>query len=143
MFTLTLPWPPSLNHYWRTVMVRQKNSALLAKQGFRTNRTQVILGVAGKNYRQEAVVLARRAMWDQRIGNDFPFKGDVSVRVVVYPPDQRTRDLDNLPKAMFDAMTYALVWTDDNQVARYSVERAETARPGRVVLEIDGMPPKA
>ncbi len=39
---------------------------------------------------------------------------------MLYPPDQRSRDIDNYNKALFDALTG--VWEDDSQVKRMLVE---------------------
>jgi crossover junction endodeoxyribonuclease RusA len=36
----------------------------------------------------------------------------------LYPPDKRTRDIDNYSKALFDALTHANFWIDDSQIKK-------------------------
>ena len=92
--TLVLPFPPSTNHYWR-------------RCGSRT-----IISTAGKQFRVDVV----RAVIEQ-FGEAVPFVGPVRCTVDLYQPDRRRRDLDNYDgKALFDALTKALVWEDDSQV---------------------------
>ncbi|MCV5079210.1 RusA family crossover junction endodeoxyribonuclease, partial [Escherichia coli] len=47
-----------------------------------------------------------------------PTSAPASVEIVLFPPDNRIRDLDNYNKALFDALTHAGVWEDDSQVKR-------------------------
>ncbi|EOC3440315.1 RusA family crossover junction endodeoxyribonuclease, partial [Escherichia coli] len=51
-----------------------------------------------------------------------PTSAPASVEIVLFPPDNRIRDLDNYNKALFDALTHAGVWEDDSQVKRMLVE---------------------
>ncbi len=114
MITLTLPWPPSVNHYYRRV----GNATLISKEG-RRYRTRV----AGE------VLLAG----SPRV------EGRLAVRLAAYPPDRRRRDLDNVQKALLDALQHAGVYGDDSQIDRITVERAEVRDGGRVVVEISEM----
>ncbi len=45
-------------------------------------------------------------------------EGDLTVEMHLYPPDNRTRDIDNYSKALFDALTQANFWIDDSQVKK-------------------------
>jgi crossover junction endodeoxyribonuclease RusA len=38
----------------------------------------------------------------------------VDNHVILYPPPRAMRDLVNFQKALFDSLTHAEVWTDDN-----------------------------
>ena len=108
---LMLPWPPTVNHYW----------------GRRGKRT--FLSKRGRAYREAvawAVVAAKRPHFD----------GACEVKVVAYPPDRRRRDLDNILKSLFDALEHARVFEDDSQVAKYSIERADVVKGGRVDVAI-------
>ena len=58
----------------------------------------------------------------------------VAVLMVFSPPDRRERDLDNLSKATFDALTKAGVWADDRQVKFRIDTFADVARPGELEL---------
>lgn len=52
-----------------------------------------------------------------------PLTGLLSVRIEVPVPDNRKRDTDNLPKAIFDSLTKAGFWVDDSQVEEHAVMR--------------------
>jgi crossover junction endodeoxyribonuclease RusA len=106
---LSLPFPPSVNTYWRSVNGRM----LISKNG--------------RRYRDEVVLIARggRVMLDR-----------LSVRIIVHPPDQRQRDLDNLPKSILDALEHAGVYADDSQIDELYIKRAEVIRGGKVVVTV-------
>jgi len=91
---IKLPFPPSVNHYYRKV----GNKMLISK--------------AGRAYKAEV-----RACYLEQIGLKKPIEGKVSIQVHLHPGDNRRRDLDNFAgKALYDALTYAGVWIDDSQV---------------------------
>lgn len=54
-------------------------------------------------------------------------------------PDRRRRDLDNMPKALFDGLTHAGVWTDDSQIDDLRIVRSWAAG-GCVVVRIEALP---
>ncbi len=56
--------------------------------------------------------------------------------LVLCPPDNRSRDLDNYLKAIFDSLTHAGVWEDDSQVKKMAVEWGGTVKPGRAIITI-------
>ncbi|MCP6623570.1 RusA family crossover junction endodeoxyribonuclease, partial [Klebsiella pneumoniae] len=58
------------------------------------------------------------------------------VHIVLYPPDQRRRDIDNYNKALFDALTLTGVWEDDSQVKRMLVEWGNIVKKGKVEITI-------
>jgi len=89
--TITLPWPPSVNHYWKP----------------RGNGKGMYISEQGKRFRDEvgvAVVLAGKPTFDS----------PVAISIVTRKPDKRRRDLDNIVKATFDALTHAGVIADDD-----------------------------
>lgn len=114
---ITLPWPPSVNHYWRHV-------------GHRT-----LLSKKGREYRK-AVAINVLLVTNALEGCREPLVGDVEVSIVAHPPDKRRRDLDNLPKAILDALEHAGVFEDDNQVARLVIERGAMWPGGEVRVTI-------
>lgn len=115
---LSLPYPPSVNHLWRHVVIKGTVRTLLSKEG--------------RKYR-----LAARGGFTGE-----PFTGRLAVRVIVCPPDRRRRDLDNTCKACLDALSpergkvsgFQGVWLDDSQIDILIVERGPVHRGGGYVL---------
>lgn len=108
---LTLPFPPSVNGYWRNY------------------KGHTTLSLDGKAYR--AAVLSVLA--------GVPSFGDARLRVEVllFPPSVRRLDVDNFPKGIFDSLTHAKVWDDDSQIDVLNIRRCEVRKPGRAVVIID------
>ncbi|HAW4327604.1 TPA: RusA family crossover junction endodeoxyribonuclease [Escherichia coli] len=48
----------------------------------------------------------------------------------------RKRDLDNLPKAVFDALTSAGFWLDDGQIDDMRIKRYQAIKGGMLVLVV-------
>ncbi|HBA3116253.1 TPA: RusA family crossover junction endodeoxyribonuclease [Escherichia coli] len=65
-----------------------------------------------------------------------PTSAPASVEIVLFPPDNRIRDLDNYNKALFDVLTHAGVWEDDSQVKRMLVEWGPVIPEGKVEITI-------
>lgn len=61
----------------------------------------------------------------------------VKIRIECHMPDRR--DLDNLQKAAFDALTKAGFWLDDAQVVDYRVVKMPVTKGGRLELIITEM----
>ena len=97
---ITLPWPPSVNRYWRSVNGR------------------VLIAAAGRKYRTdvELVMLLR--------GRHGVGSLPVNVSIDAFYPDRRRRDIDNILKAPLDALTHAGMWDDDSQVEALSIRKA-------------------
>jgi crossover junction endodeoxyribonuclease RusA len=106
---IELPFPPSVNHYWRRVGPRT-----LISRGGRRFRDAV------------AGVLAAQGV--------APLLGRLSVQVIACPPDRRKRDLDNLPKALLDALQHGGAYLDDSQIDRLEVERGSVVPGGKVIV---------
>lgn len=105
----TLPWPPSVNHYWAT------------------NGHGRYLSPRARAWQKEAWAVLR-SEWPHR-----PYRGQVAVTLVATPPDRRRRDLDNILKAVLDALVHAGVIADDAQVAELHAVRRYGERPGVAV----------
>ena len=112
---LELPWPPSVNRYYRHFAGR------------------TLLSRAGHEYRKH--VLAKLA------SKDHPcFAGAVTLAAEFYPPDSRKRDLDNLLKATLDALQHAGLFEDDGQIEHLDIRRKEPHRPdGLVTVKVTGL----
>lgn len=115
----TLPYPPSVNHIWRHVVIR--------------GVVRTLLSAEGRKYR----VAAREGITGE------PLTGRLAVRVIVYPPDRRKRDLDNVLKSL-DALSQEInkktgkvvfpgVWLDDSQIDILHVVRGPVHREGGYV----------
>ena len=111
---LILPFPPSVNGYWRSVNKR------------------TLISERGRKYRTDAVY----AVYKQLRRRPQPITHNIAVHVVLYPPNRAKRDLDNFQKALFDAMTHAGVWGDDSQIKRMLVEWGAVTCHGKVELFI-------
>ena len=100
--TLTLPWPPSVNKYWRTFQGR------------------MIISAEGRSYRKavaDQVMIQRGAKH---------YEGKLRVVIEAWRPDNRRRDLDNLLKATLDALTHAGVWADDGLIVDLRIYWADS-----------------
>jgi len=115
MLTVALPYPPSVNHYWRRV-------------GPRT-----VISRQGRAYRREVAAAVERI---DRVAEQMPLTGPLSVEVSLYPPDRRRRDLDNVLKALLDALQHAGVYLDDSLIEHLSVEKRDVVDGGKAVVVI-------
>lgn len=118
MKPLVLPWPPSVNSYWRSIVIGGSPRVLISR--------------AGRQYRVDvqAAVL-------ERFGLLRPTRARLLVAIGAHPPDRRSRDLDNLCKGILDSLTHARVWEDDSQIDGLLIVRREVAAPGRVEVRIE------
>lgn len=112
--TFILPFPPSVNTYWRHV-------------GKKT-----LISENGRKFRANAIA----AVYEQLRKRPMAITGDVSVIVKMYPPTNHRRDIDNYLKAPFDALTHANVWKDDEQVKRVDMQWCEVVNGGRFEITI-------
>jgi crossover junction endodeoxyribonuclease RusA len=113
----TLPWPPSVNHYW----ARNRNGS-------------VRIGRKGRDYRDSVERLFLLAE-----SRPATLRGRVGILVDAYPPNRIRRDIDNLGKAILDTLTYVGLWLDDEQVDDLHIRRkqVEHGRLDCTVWEID------
>ena len=109
---IILPYPPSINKYY----VKTRNG--------------IFIGKAGKEYRE---AVAESVMQQGLALNlDVP----LLVEIKVFVPDRRKRDLDNVCKALLDALTHANVWIDDSMINQLFIYRGEIVNGGSIVVEI-------
>ena len=111
MIELELPFPPSVNHYYRRVGPR----TLISREG-RRFREQVCALLAAAGVR--------------------PLTGPIRVEIEVYPPDRRRRDIDNVQKALFDALEHGGAYRDDSQIVKLAIEKRECTSVGRTIVRI-------
>lgn len=65
-------------------------------------------------------------------GRKQAFSGRVGVKVLVWMPDRRIRDMDNLLKGVLDSISAAGVIVDDCQVDEIQMRREGVHRGGKV-----------
>ena len=109
---LCLPYPPSVNHYWK-----------------HTKSGRHYITAAGREFKATAVQAAAKFE---------PFAGAVEVRLEIYFPDKRRRDLDNLCKGIFDSLSASGLILDDDchTVRKYSIENKGIKKGGQCVVKI-------
>lgn len=105
-YAIRLPWPPSINHYWRTRV--------------NGNRAMQYISAEGKRFRSEVAATAE----PRRMA------GRLSVSVELTMPDRRRRDIDNVLKCVLDALEHAEVFLNDSQIDRLHVFRLHVEPPG-------------
>lgn len=116
---LTLPFPPSVNGYWRAPNKGALKGRHLVSEG-------------GRKFRKAAFASVVTQL--NRIPK--PITADLSVNVVLYPPNRARRDLDNYLKALFDALTNAKVWADDSQIKHMEISWGPVIAKGSAVITI-------
>jgi crossover junction endodeoxyribonuclease RusA len=110
--TLMLPWPPSVNHYYRKVGRR------------------MLISRRGRLYRQAVCAIVRE------IGIT-PFDCELKLTIDAYPPDKRRRDGDNLLKAIFDSLQHGGLYKDDSQIKDFAFYTREVDRPyGKIIVRL-------
>jgi len=118
--TLQLPFPPSVNTYWRHVSLKGRGMA-------------TIISERGRKYRKEVMdFMAMRP--------PHRLNSRLEVHIKLTMPDRRRRDLDNYFKALLDALTHSGVWLDDEQIDILQVSRLEIESPGCARVEIYELP---
>ena len=110
MLTLKLPWPPSVNTYWRHIVIK--------------GQARVLLSVDGRKYQANSYAAVR-----EQIGMPVALTGRLRVSILVHPPDRRQRDLDNMSKAILDGLAHAGVYANDAQIDHLELIRGSLAQP--------------
>lgn len=112
---MKLPFPPTANTYYRNV------------------RGKVLISAKGREYRRtvQGIAMAERL---PRFG-----KQRLSMKIEVYPPDRRRRDLDNLNKCLLDALEKAGIYDNDGQIDRLEIVRMPMEKPGFIRVGIEAI----
>jgi crossover junction endodeoxyribonuclease RusA len=111
MLQVELPFPPSVNHYWRLW------------------RGRIVISNEGREYRKTVARLLRDR-------NVKPMTGQLAVAIAVFPPDRRRRDLDNLLKSVNDSLQHGGAFPDDSQIVWLLIKKATVVPGGMVVIRI-------
>jgi Holliday junction resolvase RusA-like endonuclease len=114
VLTVEVPYPPSVNHYYGLA------------------RGRVFIKKAGLEFREQVAA----ALLDAGMGQ---YAGRVHMRVALYPPDRRRRDIDNPMKALLDAVQKGGALEDDCQIYKLSVEKQPPKKGGATLIMIERM----
>lgn len=111
-YEFILPYPPSVNSYWRR------------------NGGQYFIAARGREYRRTVTEIIRE------LGLDNKSRARMKIKIIADVPDRRRRDLDNILKAVFDALEHGDFVCDDNQFDEITIKRGEVIPGGRLGIKI-------
>ena len=109
MFEVELPYPPSVNHYWRMVGSR------------------MLISREGRAFRQRVCPILKASAMKTVLGR-------LAVKIEICPPDHRRRDIDNVQKAVLDALEKGGAYEDDSQIDLLISERRALINAGAVIV---------
>lgn len=101
-YELYLPFPQTVNNYYQK-----------SKSGGR------FISHKGRKFRD----MTSEAIVEQL--PDVHISDKVLVEIVLFPPDNRMRDIDNYNKCLLDAITHAHLWEDDSLIDQLFNYRGE------------------
>lgn len=120
--TIVLPFPPSVNHYWRHVVIGKY--------------VRTLISAAGREFKRKVA----RALERQLGGQRTPILGHCRLYVALHAPDRRRRDVDNYAKALLDSLTEAGMWADDSQIRDLRLVWGAVLPGGKAVVTIRQIP---
>jgi len=107
---LDLPYPPSVNTYWRS------------------NGKRRYISPAGVKFTEEVSLIVK-----MQKPKTFADK-QVAISVMIHPRSKRKFDLDNTLKAILDALMKAGMYDDDSQIEYIEIARGEQVDGGKAVV---------
>lgn len=116
--TLALPWPPSANQCYRLI----RSGKLMGR---------VLMSAEGRAYRKAVDAVVRQAK------ARLCWTGRLRIEVLAYPPDRRARDIDNLFKAVLDALQASGVFMNDSQIDALEILRGDPVKGGSIVVRVE------
>lgn len=117
-YKFSMPWPPTVNQWHQPIKMGKavritKSQKARAYLKLALEHIEQNLGLYGENIEQR-----------------------LSVKLVLHPPSLRKYDIDNRTKGIFDALSEAKFWIDDEQVERLLLEKGQKEAGGRVEVEV-------
>ncbi|OHB49207.1 MAG: hypothetical protein A2Y10_19315 [Planctomycetes bacterium GWF2_41_51] len=109
--TIELPYPPSINHY------------------FKRRGKQTFIGADGIMFRRKVCV----ALMAARVS---PMVGMLAMKVRAYPPDRRKRDIDNIQKPLLDALEKGRAFYNDCQIKHLTTVMKTSVKGGKTIVTI-------
>lgn len=112
---LELPFPPSVNTYYR----RSRFATYLSDQGHKF----------------------KADVADYLVENEIPKFGDAKLRVrmILRPRTKAKIDLDNRIKAVLDALQDAGLFNDDFQVDHLEIIRGDAIKGGKMIVTVEAI----
>jgi crossover junction endodeoxyribonuclease RusA len=113
-----LPYPPSVNHYWKSGR-KKLASGKIVPYRFKSPK-------ACKFISDVKLLVGRCNTSLSRLG----------IELQVYPPDNRTRDIDNILKAVLDSLVTCGLMQDDEQIDDLRVIRCDRIKGGKIRVRL-------
>lgn len=126
---LTLPYPPSVNNYWKTKIVKRKVTKKMKRRPGLTSITY--LSERARKYRIDVGYLVLN-----QLGRAPNYKGPVAVIVKQFDGPGNRQDIDNSLKSLFDALEHAKIYANDSQIEELLVIKKRRAAIGRVEITV-------
>ena len=110
---IKLPYPPSVNSYWRNF------------------RGHTVLSKAGREF--------KTAVAECVIEQNVPKFGSkrIELKLLLYPRSKLVTDLDNRLKAVLDGLEEAGVYDNDSQIDVLTIQRGEIRKGGGIDVMIE------
>lgn len=122
VFSMILPLPPSVNHYWGYAVKRVKGRPIV--HCYLTSKAQA--------YRDEVRLILHLC----RNPATPPLKGRLKAVITLHQKTRHKTDVDNFNKGLLDALTHAGVYQDDSQIDELVIKRGEIIKGGQVDVEL-------
>lgn len=117
---LCLPWPPSANTYYRSVLMGKHPRVIISRKG--REYSEDVQGYIGHQF------------------NRPPLEGRLAVQIMAHAPTRRAFDVDNRLKPLLDALQKARVFLDDGQIDDLRIMRGEIKQGGEAIVQIQELP---
>lgn len=109
--SLTLPYPVSVNQYYRSIP--------------RGKFCSVILSQKGRDFKKRVSEIAECSITDKPI----------IVMIKIYPPTKRKYDVDNMLKSLLDSLI-GVAYEDDSQIQCLAISKEEVVSGGKCEVKI-------
>lgn len=120
---LCLPWPPSVNHYYGSAVVKLKATGKYTVVKYITK--------IGKQFKHDVKIMV-----DANGAVSFG-STKVQVLVILHPVlGRKGPDIDNYHKALFDSLEFASVFNNDRQIKCLGTIMSHPVHGGRVNITI-------
>ena len=114
--SLRLPWSPSANEIWRSL----------------NGSYRPYLAPKYRKFLKEV-----KALYLAQGAPRFENKELLQVGILLFPPHNRSYDVDNRIKPTLDALTKCGLWIDDRYVRRLYVSACMSVEHGAIIVEVE------